>query len=386
MFDPWKKSYDNPSEHIKKQRHYFANKGPSSQGYGFSSSHVWMWELDCRKSWALKNQCFWTVVLEKTLESPLDCKEIQPVNPTGNQSWIFIGRTDAETEAPILWPPDAKNQLIGKDPDAGKDWRQDEKGTAEYKVLSSYIYVYITDSVDMSLSKVQEFVIDKEAWHAAVHGVTASRTWQSDWTLSWARLGWEEEFLSYWLHCCRGSGKCDSGLQMPLQDCCACKHCHWHQRACCHMHLCSWKLGIALSCHCCWFPVARCLDVAGRSECHALPLPMLLDFLGLAELAALAISLVSQAPSALFLWFHHLCESQSTHLLMCSCVEFSRALVFWVEGLLLSYECFTDDSLKRKCLMPLWWGCHFSEDFLTLKKSNEDSLEDSQKMKFPLKL
>ena len=126
---PWKKSYDQPKQHIKKQIHHFANKGPSSQSYGFSSSHVWMWELDYKESWALKNWCFWTVELEKTLESPLDCKEIQPVHPEGNQSWIFIGRTDAET--PILWPPDAKNWLIWKDPDAGKDWRQEEKGTTE---------------------------------------------------------------------------------------------------------------------------------------------------------------------------------------------------------------------------------------------------------------
>ena len=105
----------------KKQRHYFANKGPSSQGYGFSSSHVWMWELDYKESWAPKNWCFQTVVLEKTLESPLDCKEIQPVHPKGNQSWIFIGRTDVEAETLILWPLDAKNWLTGKDPDAGKD-------------------------------------------------------------------------------------------------------------------------------------------------------------------------------------------------------------------------------------------------------------------------
>ena len=95
-----------PRQHIKKQRHYFAVKGPSSQSYDFSSSHVWMWELDHKKSWALKNWCFWTVVLEKTLESPLDCKESQPVHPKGNQSWIFIGRTDAETETPILWSPE----------------------------------------------------------------------------------------------------------------------------------------------------------------------------------------------------------------------------------------------------------------------------------------
>ena len=113
--------------HIKKQRYYFANRGPTSQSYGFPSSHVWMWELDYKESWGPKNWCFWTVVLEKTLESPLDCKEIQPVHPKGNQFWIFIGRIDAEAEIPILWPPDGKNQLIGKDPDAGKDWRQEEK-------------------------------------------------------------------------------------------------------------------------------------------------------------------------------------------------------------------------------------------------------------------
>ena len=124
MLAPWKKSYDQPRQHIIKLRHYFANKGLSSQSYSFSSSHVWMWELDYKESWMLKNWCFWTVVLEKTLESPLACKEIQPVQPKGNQSWIFIGRTDAEAEAPILRPPDVKNWLIGKDPDAGKDWRQ----------------------------------------------------------------------------------------------------------------------------------------------------------------------------------------------------------------------------------------------------------------------
>ena len=115
----------------QKQRHYFANKGPSSQGYGFSCGHVWMWELDCEESWAPKNWCFWTVVLEKTLESPLRCKEIQPVHPKGDQSWVFIGRTDAKAETPILWPPHAKSWLIEKDPDTWRDWGQDEKGTTE---------------------------------------------------------------------------------------------------------------------------------------------------------------------------------------------------------------------------------------------------------------
>ena len=128
---------------ILKGRHYFANKGPSSQSYGFSSSHVWMWDLDSKESWAPKNWCFWTVVLEKTLESPLNCKEIKPVNPKRNQSWIIIGRTDAaEAETPILWPPDAKSWLIGKDPDAGKDWKQEEKGMAEDEMVGCHHWLY----------------------------------------------------------------------------------------------------------------------------------------------------------------------------------------------------------------------------------------------------
>ena len=120
---------------IKNQRFHFADKGPYSQSYSFSSSHVWMWELDHKEGWALTNWCFWTVVLEKTLESPSDCKEIQPVHTKGDQSWVFIGRTDAEAETPILWPPDAKCWLIGKDPDAGKDWRWEEKGTTEDEMV-----------------------------------------------------------------------------------------------------------------------------------------------------------------------------------------------------------------------------------------------------------
>ena len=135
MLTPWKENYDQPRQHIIKQRHYFANKGLSSQDYGFSSGHVWMSELDYKEIWALKNWCFWTVVLEKTLESPLDCKEIQQVHPKGNQFWIFIGRTDAVAETAILWPPAAKSWLIGKDPDAGKDWRQEEKGTIEDEMV-----------------------------------------------------------------------------------------------------------------------------------------------------------------------------------------------------------------------------------------------------------
>ena len=204
---PLKKSYDQPRHHLEKQRHHFADKGPSNESYGFSSGYVWMWELDSKESWAPKNWCFWTVVLEKTLESSLDCREIQPVHPKGNQSWIFIGRTDVEAEAPVLWlsesvkslsrvrlfatpwtvahqaprsmgfsrqeywsglpfpsprdlpnprieprspalqadaltsePPilwlaDAKNWLIWKDPDAGKDWRWEEKGMTEDEMV-----------------------------------------------------------------------------------------------------------------------------------------------------------------------------------------------------------------------------------------------------------
>ena len=125
----------NLKQHITKQRHYFANKGPSSQGYGFSSGHVWMWELDYKESWVLKNWCFWTVVLEKILESPLDCKEIHPVHPKGDQSWVFTGRTDAEAETLILWPPDVKRWLIWQDPGAGKDQRQEEKGMTEDEMV-----------------------------------------------------------------------------------------------------------------------------------------------------------------------------------------------------------------------------------------------------------
>ena len=161
MFAPRKKIYDQPRQHIKKQRHYFASKGPSTQNYVFFSTHVWMWELDHKESWAPKNWCFWTVVLEKTLESPLDCKEIQPVHSKGNQSWIFTGRTDVEAETPILWPSDVKNWLIGKDPDARKDWRQEKGLTEDENIIDS---------------------MDREAWRAAVHGVANSRTRLNNWT------------------------------------------------------------------------------------------------------------------------------------------------------------------------------------------------------------
>ena len=135
LLTPWKESYDQLRQPIKKQRHYFVNKGPSSQSYGFSRSHVWMWELDHKECWGPKNWCFWNVVLEKTLASPWDCKEIQPVSPKGDQSWVFIGRNDAKAETPILWPPDTKTWLIWKDPDAGKDWGQEEKETTEDEMV-----------------------------------------------------------------------------------------------------------------------------------------------------------------------------------------------------------------------------------------------------------
>ena len=178
---PWKKSYDKPRQHIKKERHYFANKGPSSQSSGFSSSHVWMWKLHHKESWALKNCCFWTVVLEKTLESPLDSKEIKPVNPKGDQSWVFIGRTDAESETPVLWQPDAKNWLTGKDPDAGKDWGQEEKRATEDEMVGWHHRLDGHES-----EQLQELVMDREAWRPTVHGIAKSWTWLIDWTeLNW---------------------------------------------------------------------------------------------------------------------------------------------------------------------------------------------------------
>ena len=151
-------------ECFKKQRHYFANKGPSNQSYGFSSSHVWMWEID-HKGWAPKIWCLWIVVLEQTLESSLHFKEINPVNPKGNQSWIFIGKTDAEAETPILWPPDTRADSLEKTLMLGNIEGKRRRGWQRMRCLNG-----ITDSADLSLRKLRELVKDREAWYTEVHG------------------------------------------------------------------------------------------------------------------------------------------------------------------------------------------------------------------------
>ena len=175
MLALWKESYDKPRQHIKKQRYHFSDKGLYSQSYGFYSGHVWMWELDHKEGWASKNWCHGIVALENTLESPLDCKEIKLVNPKGNQPWIFIGRTDAEVEAPIIGYLLPRADSLEKILTLGKIEGKRRKGKQRMWWLDS-----ITNSLDMTLSKFQEMVKDREASHAVVPGVTKSRTWFSD--------------------------------------------------------------------------------------------------------------------------------------------------------------------------------------------------------------
>ena len=177
MLAPWKKNYDKPRQCIKKQRHHLATKDPYSQSYGFSSSYIQMYKVDHKAGWALKNGCFWIVVLEKILESPLDCKDIKPVNPKGNQSWIFIGRTNVEADVSTLWPRDTKSWLIRKDPDARHDWGQEEKWAVEDEMVGWHHWLN-GHEFKQTLGEGERRV----AWCAIVHRVAKSPIWCSNWT------------------------------------------------------------------------------------------------------------------------------------------------------------------------------------------------------------